>query len=639
MALIPHELSVIGDQRIVRGAVKRARVGPAANRAETEADLPCGWRGPTLERPLSTLPALEQVEELVQEHDHRIAELADTIKSGHHRPGVSSTVTIAIRVGEDALRGGEAEGLTVLGGGEGTSAHDTAGEVSEEGDLLLGNAIHAIDECFDLIASSRLAAAKAVSAISAADRCQASLLRSLHQLGAIDGIAFSSYSNQLKSDFNATKLELARRWLEHGRDEVDIGKVTKRLYRHALGATDVAAAISDILDVARNWGRLGDHPHTGDPVFVKVGPNGRIYVQLGRRSEPSRKRTLRVELPDRVEYEGFRWRVRRSGTHVDKGGDPSEVTFEQALRLIDDKLERQRPWGMDPKSGRPIYLRSGYGPYLQLGRTIPAGGSGEIVRVGVPPDIEPEDLTLEQASRLLHRKMERDRPLGVHPETGQNVYSKDSRWGGFVQLGERKRDGPRPKIVSLPDGVNPEDVDLQDALDLLGQAVLRTLGVHPDTGAPVTLQTDGRFGPFVSHRDVHATVPGQFDPMAVTLEEAVRFLAASSHLRSWLREARAALWGIVSPPEGVFVAAEGFGPSEVSAIVEQRRTEWLSGQTAAQRNQMLNELEDTRTRQERRAREAEWRSDIAAETLERWIGYLGEEFEKARQPVVRSRSS
>ena len=601
------------------------------NRAETEADLLRGWRGPTLEHPLST-PTLRQVEELVQGHEHRVAELADTIKSGHHRPGVSSTVTIAIRVGENASRSDEEEGLTMLGGGEGTSAHDVAVESSEEGDDLLGDAIHVIDECFDLIASSRLAAAKAVSAISATDRCQASLLRALHQLGAIDGIAFSSYSNQLKSDFNATKLELARSWLEHGRDEVDIGKVTRRLYRHVLGATDVATEVADILDAARDWGRLGNHPHNGDPVFVKVGPNGRIYSQLGRRSEPSRKRTLRVELPDRVEYEASDPSVVVHYTNR-KGGDPREVTFEQALRLIDDKLERQRPWGRDPKSGRPIYLRSGYGPYLQLGRPVPAGGSGEIVRVGVPPSIDPDDLTLEQASRLLHRKIERDRPLGVDPETGRNVYSKDSRWGGFVQLGERKRDGPRPKIVSLPDGVNPEDVDLQDALDLLGQAVLRTPGVHPDTGAPVTLQTDGRFGPFVSCNDVHATVPGSFDPMTVTLEEALRFLAARDELRLWLREASSALWEVVAPPKEMLLVAGDLGPVERQGMVERKRSEWLSGLTTRQRIQMLDELERVRLQQEGVARQAHWSADISNETLERWIGYLGDRCEEARQSV------
>lgn len=607
-------------------------MGPAANRAETEANQPHGWRGPTLEHALSTLPTLRQVEELVQEHQHRVAELADTIRSGHHRPGVSATFTIAIRIDEDALRRGEEEGLTILGGGEGTSAHHIAVESSDEEDSLLGNAIHLIDECFDLIASSRLAAAKAVSAISTAERCQASLLRALHRLGAIDDIAFSSYSNQLKADFNATKLELARRWLEHGRDEVDIGKVTRRLHRHVLGGTGVATAIADILDAARDWGRLGKHPRTGDPVFVKVGPNGRIYVQLGRRSEPSRQRTLRVELLDRVEYEASDPSVVAHYSSR-KGGDPSEVAFEHALRLIDEKLERQLPWGMDPKSGRPIYLRSGYGPYLQLGRTVSAGGSGKIVRVGVPPGIDPDDLTLEQASRLLHRKIERDRPLGVDPETGRNVYSKDSRWGGFVQLGERKRDGPRPKIVSLPDGVKPEDVDLQDALDLLGQAVLRALGVHPETGAPVTLQTDGRFGPFVSCSDAHATVPGTFDPMTVTLEEALRFLAARDELRLWLREASNALWEVVAPPKEMFLVEGDLGPVERQGMVERRRSEWLSGLTTRQRTQMLDELERVRIQQEGVARQAHWCPDISHEALERWIGYLDERCEEARRSV------
>ena len=234
---------------------------------------------------------------------------------------------------------------------------------------FLGNAIHLIDNCFNLIALSRLAAAKAVSTISAAYRCQTDLLVGLHELGAIDGIAFAAHSNQLKYRFNATKLGLAQHWLEHGRDEVDIGQVTKKLYRDVSGASAVATEIAKIAKAARDTGRLGNHPSTGDPVFVKVGPNGRVYAQLGRRSDSTGKRALRVELPDRVEYEPSDPKVIVRHTSR-KGTDPSDVSLGMALELIDQKLERLTPWGTDPESGRPIFLKIGpHGLYLQRNLT------------------------------------------------------------------------------------------------------------------------------------------------------------------------------------------------------------------------------------------------------------------------------
>ena len=425
-----------------------------------------------------------------------------------------------------------------------------------------------------------------------------------------------------------------------GREGTDIGKVTRKLYRGVGGAADVATEIADIVETAREWGRLGDHPSTGAPVFVKVGPNGRMYVQLGRRSETTPRRALRIELPDRVEYESSDPRVVARYTSR-QGGDPNDVTLDQALKLIDEKLERERPWGADPKSRRPIFLRMGhYGHYLQLGRTIPAGGSGSTVRVSVPPHIDPDALTLKEASRLLHRRMEQDRPLGQDPVSGQNVYVKDGRFGPFARLGERKRNGPRVKIVGLPEGLEPDDVDLERALALLGQFALRNLGPHPDTGAAVTVQTTGRFGPFVSCRREHATVPERFDPMDVTLEEAVRFLAAKRELMVWRREARAEFDKAVSPPGGWYerlgqVSEMDLEPAEIGRLLQEKRAEYYAGLTEPERTAMLDRIEAVRVRQQHPPHEAHRRGDISDEALERAIQYLDEWFEEARRAVAR----
>ena len=48
---------------------------------------------------------------------------------------------------------------------------------------------------------------------------------------------------------------------------------------------------------------------------------------------------------------------------------------------------------------------------------------------------------------------------------------------------------------------------------------LRKLGAHPADGAPVWLKT-GHYGPFVAHRRLYASVPGELSPDALTLEQA-----------------------------------------------------------------------------------------------------------------------
>jgi DNA topoisomerase-1 len=53
----------------------------------------------------------------------------------------------------------------------------------------------------------------------------------------------------------------------------------------------------------------------------------------------------------------------------------------------------------------------------------------------------------------------------------------------------------------------------------------RPLGEHPDKGGPVVVKA-GRYGPYVSHDGINATLPRDKTPEAITLGEALALLAA-----------------------------------------------------------------------------------------------------------------
>ena len=53
----------------------------------------------------------------------------------------------------------------------------------------------------------------------------------------------------------------------------------------------------------------------------------------------------------------------------------------------------------------------------------------------------------------------------------------------------------------------------------------KALGDHPDKGGPIVVK-NGRFGPYVSHNGVNATLTGDKTPETVTLDEAVVLLDA-----------------------------------------------------------------------------------------------------------------
>ena len=58
-----------------------------------------------------------------------------------------------------------------------------------------------------------------------------------------------------------------------------------------------------------------------------------------------------------------------------------------------------------------------------------------------------------------------------------------------------------------------------------GGTELRGLGDHPETGKPVRLM-DGRYGPYVAHAGLNASLPRNLEPDALSLEQALDLLRA-----------------------------------------------------------------------------------------------------------------
>ncbi|MCY4476794.1 MAG: type I DNA topoisomerase [Gammaproteobacteria bacterium] len=118
------------------------------------------------------------------------------------------------------------------------------------------------------------------------------------------------------------------------------------------------------------------------------------------------------------------------------------------------------------------------------------------------------------------------RPLGIDPATGQPVYAGSGRNGPYVQLGEKGGE-EKPKYASLTEGLTEESVTLEEALKLL--SLPRDLGPHPENGAMVYAGR-GRFGPYVQlgergkEKPKYASLPPEISPYTVTLDEAVALL-------------------------------------------------------------------------------------------------------------------
>ena len=171
-------------------------------------------------------------------------------------------------------------------------------------------------------------------------------------------------------------------------------------------------------------------------------------------------------------------------------------------------------------SGKPVTLRNGpYGLYVQLGE---AEGKEKPKRQSLLKGMTPDEVTLDKALALLSLPRE----LGPHPEDGEQILAGVGRFGPYVKHGT--------KYKSIPADENVLDIGMNRAVALLAEAKsvgrgraakpLRIVGNHPADEAPIELY-DGRYGHYVKHGGINATVPRDLKPEELTLDQAVSLLA------------------------------------------------------------------------------------------------------------------
>lgn len=157
-----------------------------------------------------------------------------------------------------------------------------------------------------------------------------------------------------------------------------------------------------------------------------------------------------------------------------------------------------------------------YGAYVTTTR------DGEDVSASLPDNESPADITPEIAEKLIDQKINGADALGKDPKTGLPIYVLNGRYGPYVQLGDVSPEDDKPKRASLPPNTQPEQVDLQMALELL--SLPKLLGTHPGTGKEIKAGL-GRFGPFIVHDGDYRSIPKGESIFTITLERALEMLS------------------------------------------------------------------------------------------------------------------
>jgi DNA topoisomerase-1 len=209
-------------------------------------------------------------------------------------------------------------------------------------------------------------------------------------------------------------------------------------------------------------------------------------------------------------------RLGKRGIFIGCTGYP-ECDYTRSVGGEEEAGDARRELGVHENGMPVLLLRGPYGYYVQLGEAEP-GAEKKPKRVSWPKELPVENAELGIALQLLALP----RQLGEHPDTGKPVIVNIGRFGPYI--------GHDGKFKSIPRTDSIFTIELGRAVELLAQArssslVLRELGKHPGDQAPVEV-CNGRYGPYVRHGKVNATLPKDVTPDTVTLEEALSLLAA-----------------------------------------------------------------------------------------------------------------
>ena len=167
------------------------------------------------------------------------------------------------------------------------------------------------------------------------------------------------------------------------------------------------------------------------------------------------------------------------------------------------------------ENGNNVYLKNGpYGNYLQLGDAVKGDVRGPL-RAPIPKNVMVDSLTLEKALFLLSL------PKSIGFDDGEEVFVASGKFGPYVKKGDVSK--------SIPASTQIFDVDIRMAHDLLLGAVAKAkgkeLGLHPADKKPVIYFKTGKFGPYVQHNRVFASIPTSVATEdTITLELAIEKL-------------------------------------------------------------------------------------------------------------------
>ncbi|NOY48078.1 MAG: type I DNA topoisomerase [Chlorobi bacterium] len=171
--------------------------------------------------------------------------------------------------------------------------------------------------------------------------------------------------------------------------------------------------------------------------------------------------------------------------------------FHPKVEDVQANAEREsgeRVLGTDPKTGRQVSVRLGkFGPMVQIGTV---DDEDKPLFASLSPEQQLNSITFEEAMNLFQL------PKQLGNYEGETIEVNNGRFGPYVKFGK--------KFVSLPKGVDPLNVELDEAIALIKEKEKADAPIYTYQGLPVQ-KGKGRFGPFIKWNNMFINVNKKYD--------------------------------------------------------------------------------------------------------------------------------
>ena len=188
---------------------------------------------------------------------------------------------------------------------------------------------------------------------------------------------------------------------------------------------------------------------------------------------------------------------------------------EQTAAIRTEHKVGERQLGIDPKSGKPVFVKIGrFGPVAQIGESNAEKDHEKPQFATLLKGQSIETITLEEALKLF------ELPRTVGEYEGKVVVAAIGRFGPFI-----RHDG---KFVSIPKDKNPISITLEEAIELIQQKREKDENrfIKKFEEDPELEILNGRYGPYIAYKGKNYRIPKTgYTPAEMTLADCMKLVS------------------------------------------------------------------------------------------------------------------